>query len=208
MILYKKTFSSNFIATNELERYEFLISKVDGGYTIYSTSKGAYIGHSGSSNNDLKTSSSTPYVHKISIDSSGYALITIGGYTLQYNSASNALCFRYYTSNQKPIMLYKYDGDNCENKNEILINENNKNQNKKNISSKSNNKFELIQAIYKGIFMRKQFNKEKQKQIQARDELATELSKEYDKFPIRKAESLHGIKYDPKGYYKFLRKQS
>lgn len=85
----------------------FAIQASGNGYTIKSLSQGFYIGHTGSKNT-LDTNT-TGYTNTITI-SNGNATIDAGSsYKLQYNSSSSF--FRYYTSNQTAIQLYKKIGD-------------------------------------------------------------------------------------------------
>ena len=89
--------------------FYFDIAKVEGGYSI-KAAYGYYIGHSGSKN--TLNSSDTAFVSTIEIDSNENAVIGgDGSYTLRYNDASNQNRFRYYTSGQKDIQLYKMEGD-------------------------------------------------------------------------------------------------
>ncbi|MBQ7780242.1 MAG: hypothetical protein IJ404_07075 [Clostridia bacterium] len=96
---------SDGVITGDLNASVFHIEKTPDGYTIKSAS-GFYIG-STSNNNQLLTSET--YYNTISIDANENAIITAeSGTTLQFNSASNQMRFRYYkTVNQKAIALYK-----------------------------------------------------------------------------------------------------
>lgn len=81
----------------------------DRSYTIQSKS-GYYIGHSGKSG-ALKSSANPDYTNTISFDSGNAVITAVGGtYTLQYNKSSNGLRFRYYSSEQQPVTLYKSTG--------------------------------------------------------------------------------------------------
>ena len=91
------------------DMYAFVISAVQGGYSIRSAS-GYYIGQT-SDANGLKSSTSTAYANSISLNDDGSVNIVSGGAYLRFNSASNQMRFRYYKSssyeNQKSICLYK-----------------------------------------------------------------------------------------------------
>lgn len=110
-----KTRSGNQIAA-EIE-YGFTIAAVTGGYSIKSSS-GVYMGSTANSN-EMKSSSSTKYVNKISLNTDGSVKIQGTSSILQFNNASsNGNRFRYYKSlNQQKIFLYKLDevaADECD----------------------------------------------------------------------------------------------
>lgn len=102
---------------------EVMIFKVDyttdvSGYpyTLKTVNYGTngYIGNLGSAKNNCTISSELKagYYASISLDSSYDAIITFNGTggdynTLKYNSASNATRFACYTSDQKPIQIFK-----------------------------------------------------------------------------------------------------
>ena len=103
------TISDNTIAsTSTTDAARFTIAAVSGGYTIKSAS-GYYIGRTANSNG-LTSSNSTAYTNTISYSS---GTVSIKGSdngsttTLKFNDASNQNRFRYYTSGQKTIALYK-----------------------------------------------------------------------------------------------------
>ena len=79
------------------------------GYSVQ-TASGIYIG-TNSNSNELKTNTSTPFIHTITFDEGDALLTGSAGAVLRYNSASNQLRFRYYKSssytNQKAVQLYK-----------------------------------------------------------------------------------------------------
>lgn len=79
------------------------------GYSVQ-TASGIYIG-TNSNSNELKTNTSTPFIHSITFDEGNALLTGSGGAVLRYNNASNQLRFRYYKSSsysgQQPIALYK-----------------------------------------------------------------------------------------------------
>ena len=91
-------------ATTEMDAVSFTIAVIDGGYSIQSTS-GSYIGWETKDRNGLKKSS-TASVNTISYESSTVTIKGVYG-SLKYNAASNQNRFRYYTSGQKAIALYK-----------------------------------------------------------------------------------------------------
>lgn len=91
-------------ATTEMDAVSFTIAVIDGGYSIQSTS-GSYIGWETKDKNGLKKSS-TASVNTISYESSTVTIKGVYG-SLKYNAASNQNRFRYYTSGQKAIALYK-----------------------------------------------------------------------------------------------------
>ena len=96
--------------TAEIAASAFTIASMDGGYSIKSAS-GIYIGRTASSNG-MNMNTEDAIANAISFDTEGNALITGTGDNsaakLQYNSAKNTWRFRYYTSTQKAIQLYKY----------------------------------------------------------------------------------------------------
>ena len=102
------TITDNVINGNtEIDEVTFTISAMTGGYAIKSNS-GKYIGRT-SSGNGINTGDSeilniiTITDGKTTISGSGDGAST----SLQYYSASGSERFRYYSSNQKPIALYK-----------------------------------------------------------------------------------------------------
>ena len=103
------TISENTIAsTTATDSATFNIAKTSNGYTIQSAS-GYYIGRTASSNG-MNTNTTQQYTNTIGI-SNGSAVITgSGGPTLQFNSTSGQNRFRYFTSTQQSIQLYKKSG--------------------------------------------------------------------------------------------------
>lgn len=89
-------------ATEAVRAASFNISQVQGGYAVRSNS-GYYIGRNESSNG-MNYSNTTAYVNTIS----NGTIKGTGGPTLQYFSQSGSERFRYYASNQKPVVLYQY----------------------------------------------------------------------------------------------------
>lgn len=92
--------------TGAYSDYTFTIEKVEGGYSIKSAS-GSYIGRSASSNG-LSTAKtySADYLNTIT----NLVIKGKGGLALQYNAASDQTRFRYFTSTQKPVALYRLNG--------------------------------------------------------------------------------------------------
>ncbi len=75
------------------------------------SASGYYIGRTTNSNG-MSTSQTEAYTNTITFDNNGNAVITSQyGPTLRYNSASNQNRFRYYTSGQQAIQLYKKDSN-------------------------------------------------------------------------------------------------
>ena len=86
----------------------FRITKnTDGTFAILSASNN-YIYYSGSKNGLNQTSTKNTAINNISIDTDGYILITSSSSTLKFNETSNQMRFRYYSSGQSSISLYKY----------------------------------------------------------------------------------------------------
>ena len=80
----------------------FNIEKIDGGYSILSSS-GRYIGRDAASNG-MNNSTSTAYKNTIE----NGIVNGSGGAVLQYYSQPGSQRFRYYTSTQNPVVLYQY----------------------------------------------------------------------------------------------------
>lgn len=103
------TISNNSIASSTtIDAATFTIAKSDNNYTIQSAS-GYYIGRTASSNG-MNTSTNQQYTNTISISNGSAAIAGSGGPTLQFNSTSGQNRFRYFTSTQQPIQLYKRIG--------------------------------------------------------------------------------------------------
>lgn len=78
-----------------------------GKYTIKSAS-GRYIGRpNNGTGNGLSSSTSTPYTNTLSLTGGNISIKSSAGTCLQYNSDKNQKWFRYFSSNQKAIQLYK-----------------------------------------------------------------------------------------------------
>lgn len=81
----------------------FIISEIDGGYSVKSQS-GYFIGRTTNSNG-IETNTTTPFVNSIGF-SNGFVVITSSGNpVLQKNSSSNR--FRFFKSIQMYVCLYK-----------------------------------------------------------------------------------------------------
>lgn len=103
------TISNNSIASSTtIDAATFTIAKSDNNYTIQSAS-GYYIGRTASSNG-MNTSTNQQYTNTISISNGSAAIAGSGGPTLQFNLTSGQNRFRYFTSTQQPIQLYKRIG--------------------------------------------------------------------------------------------------
>lgn len=94
-------------ATSDVLASAFTIASKSGGYSIKSAS-GYYIGRT-EKKNGLNSSKSDSYVNEIDINRvTGHAYISSSSAYLYFNSDVTQSRFRYYTSNQKDIQLYKY----------------------------------------------------------------------------------------------------
>ncbi len=97
------TISDNKIAaTEDISKSTFSIVAMDGGYSVQSKS-GYYIGLK-SGDKGLDTDKNNPLVNSISVDSEKATITSSKGY-VQYNASGTR--FRYYSSNQTAIQLYK-----------------------------------------------------------------------------------------------------
>ncbi len=96
-------------ATDAVNACAAIIESYETGYSIQIGDKG-YIGHSGSSAGIKFSQTLTDgFVNAISYSGSAVSIKCVAtGYALLYNSTSKY--FRYYTSSQKAIQLYKYTG--------------------------------------------------------------------------------------------------
>lgn len=105
------TITEGVIASNTTtDAAKFTFAKVDGGYSILSAS-GKYIGREATSSNGLNTSSTyaAGYLNTITYNS----ITGKGGCALKYNSANDQKRFRYFTSGQQAIALYKKSGSSA-----------------------------------------------------------------------------------------------
>ena len=103
------TITNNTITSeNTTDAAKFTIAPMTGGgYSIKSAS-GSYIGFSG--NNGGLTTSTTELKNTISLNGSDATIQGTGSSTLQYNSSADR--FRYYSSSQQAIQLYKREVTN------------------------------------------------------------------------------------------------
>ena len=89
----------------EYENYQFAFEKKDNGYSIKSSSN-IYIGSTNKGKNELEENSKNIYTNIISFKTT--PIITgEGGSILKYNNASGQKRFRFYSSGQSSIALYK-----------------------------------------------------------------------------------------------------
>jgi len=104
------TINEGVIASNSTTNAAVFTIDVSAG-TIKSKS-GYYIGVSSNSNGLKQTENADTYSHTFSIDGSKNAVIQAvfdgSSMTLRYNYANNQNRFRYYSSSQQAIQLYKY----------------------------------------------------------------------------------------------------
>lgn len=93
--------------SDAIDASQFIIESYDGGFSIQSAS-GYYVGAK-ATGKEMVTSTTTPVKHTITV-SSGVASIkaetSTAGY-LKFNSAVDQKRFRYYTSGQQDVALYK-----------------------------------------------------------------------------------------------------
>lgn len=100
------TISDGTITTDGCNFY-FTIEAIEataGKYTIKSAS-GCYIGRT-KNDNGLDSNTSPTYTNTLSLTGGDISIISSGAY-LRYNSASDQKRFRYYSTGQKAIQLYK-----------------------------------------------------------------------------------------------------
>ena len=92
------------VITGDYTTKQFTIAKTGNNYTIKSAS-GYYIGRT-SNSNGFNSSTSDAYTNTIAY-SSGITITSSGGPTLQYYSTSGQERFRFYSSSQNAVALYK-----------------------------------------------------------------------------------------------------
>ena len=90
-------------ATSDAVKAQFHLEKSGSGYTIFATEGEFYLGNSGK---NMKANS-TETVYSVEY-SSGSTVVSNGSYKLMYNTSWTG--FRFYTSGQKEIQLYRLDG--------------------------------------------------------------------------------------------------
>ena len=104
-VVYKS--QNDEISGSDFENSYVTITNTGTAYTIKSKS-GYYIGHTGSKNT-LNTSTTDAYENTITFNNTGNAVISCGNYSLKFNSTNGQMRFRYFTSGQQSIFLYKYE---------------------------------------------------------------------------------------------------
>ena len=101
------TISNNSIgSSSEVDAAIFTMATTTGGYSI-KAANGKYIGYSGSSSG--LTASNTALTNTISLSQESIIITGTGTSTLQYNKSADR--FRYYSTSQQPIQLYKKTGN-------------------------------------------------------------------------------------------------
>ncbi|MBE6298471.1 MAG: hypothetical protein E7088_08345 [Bacteroidales bacterium] len=91
-------------ANSEVDAVAVTVAAMEGGYSVKTA--GGYI-YGESDANRLYTNSSEPQLNTIELTADGVNIIA--GRYLRFNSASNQMRFRYYTSNYgESVQLYKY----------------------------------------------------------------------------------------------------
>ena len=90
-------------ATPQAVKAQFHLEKSGSGYTIYASEGGFFLG------NDKKNMKANTSETVYSVEySSGSTVVSNGSYKLMYNTSWTG--FRFYTSGQKEIQLYRLDG--------------------------------------------------------------------------------------------------
>lgn len=106
-----KTAEDSDNSVSVLDTFFVTLAKVEGGYSIQTTS-GLYIGQT-KNDNGLASSTSTAYANTVSFDDNGNANISCSGAYLRYNKTSGQTRFRYFKSSsytaQETIQLYRID---------------------------------------------------------------------------------------------------
>ena len=100
------TISDGTITTDGCDYYFTIEAKeaTAGTYTIKNKS-GFYIGKTSSSNNGINSSQSTPYTNTLSLKGGNISIKSSANMYLKYNTSDKR--FRYYSSGQQAIQLYK-----------------------------------------------------------------------------------------------------
>ena len=101
------TKSGSTITIKGTDNFYFTISRSGNNYTIQSAS-GYYIGRT-SNSNGLNQSTTDSYNHTISISSGNATITSSAGPKLQFLNNSSSYTFKYYSSSQKLVQLYKED---------------------------------------------------------------------------------------------------
>lgn len=107
----QKTITNNTLSASECSAYNFTIAQAStkGSYTIKSANN-IYIGHSGTKNTLNTSETATTYTNSISLNSNGSVKIGAGTYSLRFNNATDQMRFRYFTSGQQDIFLFRKGG--------------------------------------------------------------------------------------------------
>lgn len=95
--------------SDALNSSTFVVAKNGESYTIQSAS-GYYIGRDATTSNGLNANTSTKYTNTITLSSGNTTITGKGGLNLRYNKNSDQKRFRYFTSAQTEIQLYKLVG--------------------------------------------------------------------------------------------------
>ena len=90
--------------TSETEAAEFVFASMTNGHYSILGKSGKYLGHEGSKNSISSSDSPIPNVLNITNDEAG---ISLNGYSLRFNNQSGQNRFRYYSSGQQPVALYR-----------------------------------------------------------------------------------------------------
>lgn len=99
--------SSSVITIKGTDNFYFTISRSGNNYIIQSAS-GYYIGRT-SNSNGINQSTSTTYNHTITFSSNNAQITSSGGPKLQFLNNSGSYTFKYYSSSQQLVQLYKED---------------------------------------------------------------------------------------------------
>lgn len=105
--------TGNYISVSISDHRIESSSSVDNAVFTYNSNDKTLKSHSGyyigrtASGNGLNSDESTKYTNTITFSSNNVVITSSGGPTLQYYSASSSERFRYYSSSQKSIQLYK-----------------------------------------------------------------------------------------------------
>ena len=104
--------------TDAMKKIAVTIAPTGSNYTI-KTASGYYIGET-STSNGLDASTSTQYTNTITFSNGKVTIKASGGNSLQFNSASDQMRFRYFKSSQQAISLFKWTPtvSSCEHDNE------------------------------------------------------------------------------------------
>ena len=102
------TISDGTITTDGCDYYFTIEAKeVTAGTYAIKNKSGYYIGRTSTKDNEIKSSKTTKYTNTLSLNTGGDISIISGGAYLRYNDNSGQKRFRYYSSGQQAIHLYK-----------------------------------------------------------------------------------------------------